>query len=160
MSSRKKSRTKHAGLAERPLIAAPPEGSVRRRTEWFILLFLIVHLLIPLRWYVGRSVGAEVDERFCWRMFSAVSMQRCQISLWETVESEGQLRERPLPFPTIVSPAWNEHLIKYHQPAVVEKLLREHCRKTSARKVLYHRVGTWSDGSPVEVYQRTVQCRE
>jgi len=110
--------------------------------RWFIGALLLVNLLAPLKWYLGRAVGADVDERFAWRMFSADSLQRCQVELWETLAVDGQVVRRPLPLETIVQPSWTKILYSYHQPMLVEHLLREHCRLTEAESVEYRRTGT------------------
>ncbi|MCH8840697.1 MAG: hypothetical protein IH831_08495 [Planctomycetes bacterium] len=141
---------------DRPVLNTPPAGKSRRRVRWFIGVFLLVNLLAPLKWYLGQAVGADVDERFAWRMFSSNSLQRCQVKLWETIVVDGQTVERSVSLETIVQPAWAKFLLRYHQPALVRHLLREHCRQTEARSVGFQRTGTWSDGSPVAPYVLTI----
>jgi len=150
--------TSPASREDRHLLNGPPEGSQRTRVRYFIGLFLLVNLLTPLKWYVGQSVGADVDERFCWRMFSSDSMQRCQVEVRETVVDGDQTVERLVPLETIVPPAWAKFLNRYHQPALVKHLLAEHCRQTDALSVSYERSGTWSDGSSFEPYALTIEC--
>ena len=99
--------------SERPVLNKPPIGPERVRVRWFIWGFLLLNVLVPLKWYVGLDAGWDVDERFCWRMFSAFSMRRTEISLWETVDRNGQLVRRPLSLPTIMQPAWAKVLQSY-----------------------------------------------
>ena len=42
----------------------------------FVTLFLLVQMVLPLHYYAGPRNGN--DERFSWRMFSAVRMQKCR----------------------------------------------------------------------------------
>jgi hypothetical protein len=50
--------------------------TARRGLSLCIGLFLAVQLLLPLRYYLGRS--PRFDERFAWRMFSENALVRCQ----------------------------------------------------------------------------------
>lgn len=145
---------------DRPVLAGPPEGKARRRARWFIGVFLLVNLLAPLKWYLGQAIGADVDERFAWRMFSSNSMQRCQVELWETIAVDGQVVRRRIPLETVMQPAWAKILYNYHQPALVERILRNHCRQTDAQSVEFRRTGTWPDGSPVQPFVMQVMCDE
>lgn len=137
---------------DRPVLDHPPGASERPRIRWFIGAFLLVNLLVPLKWYLGQAVGADVDERFTWRMFSSNSLQRSRVKLWETIDVDGQTVEQSLPLETIVPPSWAKFLTRYHQPTLVRHLLSKHCRKTEAQSAGLRRTGTWSDGSPVEPY--------
>ena len=147
-----------AASGDRPVLGLPTEAATRRRVRWFIGAFLLVNLLAPLKWYLGQAVGADVDERFAWRMFSSNSLQRCQVKLWETIAVDGQTVERSVPLETIVPPSWAKFLLRYHQPTLVRHLLREHCRQTEARSTRFQRTGIWSDGSPIEPYVLTINC--
>jgi hypothetical protein len=51
---------------------APP---MRLRSA-VILLYLVVQIALPLRYYLG--LRDRYDERFSWRMFSSTRMVRCQ----------------------------------------------------------------------------------
>lgn len=163
-NKRKARRTQVAALtflpeadAVRPLLSDSPTGKRRQRIRWFIVAFLLVNLLVPLKWYLGLAFDADVDERFAWRMFSSNSMQRCQVEVREALDVDGQIVERPVPLETIISPAWAKFLAMYHQPTLVRHLLCEHCQKTDARSAGFRRTGTWSDGSPLEPYLLVVE---
>jgi len=155
-SKRKNKLRRQPSAPARSVLNQAPLGSERRRVLWFIALFLVANMLIPLRWYAGLAE----DERFSWRMFSSNSLQRTRIRLWETVLVDGEPVERRLSMPTIVQPAWSDFLFKYHQPELVRKLLANHCRQTNAISVRFLRTGIWSDGSPVEPYALTLNCSE
>jgi hypothetical protein len=149
--------TSHAADV-RPLLHGPPDAATRRWIRWFIGAFLLVNLLAPLKWYLGQAIGADVDERFAWRMFSSNSMQRCQVELWETIAVKGQVVRRPVPLETVMQPAWAKILYTFHQPALVARILRNHCRQTEAQSVELLRTGNWPDGSPVEPFIMRVVC--
>jgi hypothetical protein len=44
--------------------------------RWFIALFVVSQLLIPLQYYCCRA--DKNDERFAWRMFSTTRMLKCR----------------------------------------------------------------------------------
>lgn len=142
----------------RPVLLGPPNEASRRPVRWLIIAFLVINLVLPLRWYLGRSVGAEVDERFAWRMFSADSLQRVEIEFWETVAVDGRSERRRVPLETIMQPGWAKVLQAYHQPALVAKFLERHCSFTAAQSVEFRRTGVWSDGSPVAPVVVKLEC--
>ncbi len=139
MSKRKPKKTTRPETA---LVAPVPEGRERQRVLCFVAVFLVVNLVIPLRWYFGWGD----DERFCWRMFSSNSLQRVSLSMRETVDGA----ERRVPAETVMQPAWNEFLHKYRQPAAFRGMLERHCALTEAGSARMLRTGTWSDGSTIE----------
>ena len=154
-SARHKSKPSPA-VEDRRVVCAAPALAVQRRIAWLVGAMLLINILVPLRWYVGLAE----DERFCWRMFSSNSLQRSQVAVWETIEKNGRAVERKVSFPTIVQPAWAKFFYKYHQPALIRRLLSEHCRQTPAQSVRFQRTGIWSDGSPVEPFVLTHRCAE
>lgn len=143
---------------DRLVLNGPPEGTTRKHVRWFIGAFLLANVLLPLKWYLGQAVGADVDERFAWRMFSSHSMQRTKVELWETIEDDGTLVRRAVPLETIMQPSWAEILYKYHQPALVSAILQNHCRLTNAKSVEFRRTGTWPDGSTVKPLVVRIAC--
>ncbi len=162
MSKRKKRTNQKvrakAAAEDRPVLGGPPEGATRWWERWIIGVFLLVNLLAPLKWYLGRAIGADVDERFAWRMFSSDSMQRCQVELWESIAEDGQVVRRRIPLETVMQPAWAKILYNYHQLTLVTRILRNHCRQTEAQSVELVRTGIWPDGSPVEPFVMRVVC--
>jgi hypothetical protein len=62
----------------------------------FIVGFLLVQLLLPLTYYLGRK--DPHDERFAWRMFSPMRMARC--------EPKFTLNGTPLPLGGEFHEAW------------------------------------------------------
>ncbi|MDW8246449.1 MAG: hypothetical protein RMJ84_07720, partial [Sandaracinaceae bacterium] len=64
-------------------------------------LWVMVHVLIPLRYYLWPGHD-RYDERFSWRMFSAVRVERCRVKAW-VEESKG---ERLINLPKLLPMPW------------------------------------------------------
>lgn len=86
-----------------------------------LALFLVFQTLAPLHYYLGEHPW---DERFAWRMYSAVRVARCQLQSFETYGGE---REQ-----TRIS----EHIhvayasnIQRNRPRVAEAYLRWRCEQ-------------------------------
>src|SRR6185369_4719609 len=71
------------------------DGPIGRARVWVLTgcaLWLLVHVAIPLHYYY---LGDDLyDERFAWRMFSAVRLQRCEVVVTEL--ARGSVRAVPL----------------------------------------------------------------
>ncbi|MEM7243745.1 MAG: hypothetical protein AAF533_00295 [Acidobacteriota bacterium] len=52
------------------------EKEPRAWRDVFLVVFIAVQVLLPLHYYTLRE--DRFDERFAWRMFSSVSMMRCE----------------------------------------------------------------------------------
>lgn len=93
----------------------------RRRTAALALFagWLLLHVATPLSYYLGDDV---YDERFAWRMFSAVRVQQCTVDARETVEGS----ERRIPMSEILPAPWIS-LIQRNRPAVIRRFLAFRC---------------------------------
>ncbi|MBW2465046.1 MAG: hypothetical protein JRH11_25580 [Deltaproteobacteria bacterium] len=109
-------------MAEREIPKVGGEPSDERRTLVlaFIALILGLQLLIPLRYYLGDD---PYDERFSWRMFSAVRVHRCQLQPTET-ETDGNARI--IDINREVHRAWVSTLQR-NRKSVSEKFLASRC---------------------------------
>lgn len=89
-------------------------------------LWLAYQLLVPLRYYVLPDHD-PYDERFSWRMFSAVRVHQCEVDVTQTlVGTERRVNlETTLPMPWIA-------LVTRNRPAVQRELL-EHLCEADAR---------------------------
>lgn len=89
----------------------------------FIAVFVLVQLLLPLHYYVGRR--DPHDERFAWRMFSPMRMAHCTPHI--------SIDGKPLTLPSEFHEAWIE-LAERGRFVVIEamgeKLCREHTGST------------------------------
>jgi hypothetical protein len=85
----------------------------------FIIAYLAMQILLPLRYYVGDDL---FDERFSWRMFSPIRMVQCQVAWSEErhgVNVPIQLREE-------VGVAWIG-LMKRARVGVIDGFAKARC---------------------------------
>jgi hypothetical protein len=116
----------------------------------FIALFLLYQVAMPLRYYLG---GRGDDERFSWRMFSTVRLQRCQVRVREV--AAGQIREVDLS--KAVQIAWIG-MLERNRPQAVEKLLRRRCQEADVTAVRYLRNCQNTDGSALPELALRLDC--
>lgn len=107
-----------------------PRGERRTWVRLFVVGFLLLQALIPLRYYLGDD---EYDERFSWRMFSAVRVIRCRPMAQETVGDPPVAR--PIPLMRTVHEAWVETL-RRNREDVVRAFLARRCREEDVRSVV------------------------
>ena len=115
------------------------------------MLFVLVQLLVPLRYYTGDD---EADERFSWRMFSSVRVMKCRVAVYETFARD---RVRRLRLESVLPSYWIEHL-RRRQPAVVEAFLRWRCDDPAVRHVRYEASCEAADGSPRAPVHESAEC--
>ena len=132
--------------------APQPAAGTRARAAAlaFIALFLLFQIAMPLRYYLGERGS---DERFSWRMFSSVRMQKCRVRLDETVDGE----RRSVDLDREVQVAWIGMLERY-RPTVVEKVLRRRCERGGATRVDFERRCVDTDGSVLPSLLVGVDC--
>ena len=93
-----------------------------RRPRWisvFIIIFLSIQILLPLRYYLG---GSAPDERFCWRMFSTqqLTLETDDYQLRVLERSGNRMQE--LNLSATISRPWIRFL-EYGFPRVIERFL-------------------------------------
>lgn len=108
----------------------PPEGRRRERIRWLVVGLLLLQLVIPLRYYLGDD---SYDERFSWRMFSAVRVIECRTVVHETVGDPP--RPRPLRLMATIHEAWIETL-KRNREEVIRAFLERRCEEEDVREVV------------------------
>jgi hypothetical protein len=97
---------------------------LRRLLRWphgFIAAFVLVQLLLPLHYYVGR--GDPHDERFAWRMFSPMRMTECDVAM--TADGAPVVQQREF------AEAWVE-TAKRGRRGVITAMAAHLCRKHEA----------------------------
>ena len=101
----------------------PPQGidTPRMRTLALVLLagWLLLHIATPLSYYLSEDV---YDERFAWRMFSAVRVQECSLGATETVDG----MPRAIPLQSVLPAPWVS-LLQRNRPAVLRRFLDWRC---------------------------------
>lgn len=108
------------GHLNRPL-DAPRERVWLRAAQIGAGLWLAFHVLVPARYYALADHDVY-DERFAWRMFSAVRVQECTTRVAET--SVGGTR--PVNLTTILPLPWIA-LVERNRPAVQRAMLEHLC---------------------------------
>lgn len=110
-----------------PLVPAPPEP----RRAWiraFVAGFLGLQLLIPATYYASPD---PFDERFSWRMFSAVRVIRCRTLVSETT-TEGSRRSVDLR--RVIHQAWITNLSR-NRADVIGAFLERRCEEDDVAAV-------------------------
>jgi hypothetical protein len=132
-------------------LAAGATATGRMLANALIVAFLAYQVAMPLRYYLG---GRGYDERFSWRMFSTLRMQKCRVQVRETVDGE----ERPLVLKKEIQVAWIGMLERYRR-GVVDKLLQRRCERAAATRVVYTRSCTDTDGSALPDNVVSIDCK-
>jgi len=109
-------------------------------TTWrgrFIVAFLLVQLLLPLRYYIAHR--DPHDERFAWRMFSPIRMAQCRPTV--------TLDDAPANLSAEFHEAWIE-IAKRGRFGVVEAMGRKLCAKYPGKEVHITLDCTYLDREP------------
>lgn len=124
-ASRRKARASHpassspTGAAEVRAASARRERPLHAARNAFIVLFLLVQVLLPLRYYVRDDL---FDERFAWRMFSPIRVTDCTVG-WTEGRDGG---EEPLDLDALLPQPWIG-LMRRARMDVVEGFGRHRC---------------------------------
>jgi hypothetical protein len=86
-------------------------------------LLVALQVAIPASYYLVRE--DRDDERFAWRMFSAVRLTRCEVSAWD---EHGPGDSRSIPLSRALHASWIRSLERGRQ-AVIERFLASRCRE-------------------------------
>ena len=119
--------TPEAEDRDEPLEPAPPEA----RRAWiraFFVGFLGLQLLIPATYYASPD---PFDERFSWRMFSAVRVMRCRPDASETTVDGAR---RPVALQRVVHQAWITNLSR-NRADVIRSFLERRCDEEGVASV-------------------------
>jgi hypothetical protein len=116
-------------------------------------LWLAFHVLVPLRYY-ALSDHDLYDERFAWRMFSAVRVQRCEIAVDETTVAG----TRRVNLTTILPLPWIA-LVERNRPAVQRGMLAHLCtRPTAPSSVEVRSECIEASGERAPTVRRSIEC--
>jgi hypothetical protein len=120
----------------------------------FAGLWVAFLLLVPLRYYVLPDHD-PYDERFAWRMFSAVRVQQCETEVEETLFGE---ETRPVNLQTSLPAPWIS-LLQRSRPAVVESFLQFRCESEAhPTRVSVESRCTDVTGSRLAPVRRSIDC--
>ncbi len=137
---------------ERGLLVPEPRGAARRGWTVAGLAWLALMLVIPLRYYLGDDL---YDERFAWRMFSAVRVQTCAV---QVTEDRGEGPQR-LALMEVLPAPWTA-LLERHRPAVVARFLAWRCEVPGMQSVSMTSVCRDAAGQPLPAVERTRTCTD
>jgi hypothetical protein len=109
-----------------------PAPDARRLISLGIAAFLTWQVLLPLGYYRAEN---RRDERFAWRIFSALAIApwRCDVRVQEFADgaSGGAPRGRDVDLSRTLHDAWTMAL-RQGQDAVAERLLRTRCASSAS----------------------------
>ncbi len=100
----------------------------RQRGARWLWLLVLAQLAIPAAYYLG---GERDDERFAWRMFSAVRVQRCSVLAF-AVATSGE--KTPVNLDAALHSAWIRALERGRE-RVIERFLGQHCARSRGTRV-------------------------
>jgi len=132
-----------------------PVGPTRKRVVRFVVALLLLQLVVPLSYYL--RTGDPYDERFAWRMFSAVRLHSCRTSATERVGEA----DREIALSSTLHQAWVNHLARNRRDVVLA-FLEARCEEEGVREVSLTNACTAPDGEPIapQVYRRVCESGE
>ena len=130
---------------------APPAGNDRIVALLALGVWIAIMVAVPLRYYAG---GDVYDERFSWRMFSAVRVQQCSLSAREVVDG----RERPISLMEVLPAPWVS-LLERNRPAVLRRFLTWRCAsEAQPSEVRLTHTCQDASGDPLPPLERAMDC--
>ncbi|MAQ17288.1 MAG: hypothetical protein CMN30_21140 [Sandaracinus sp.] len=96
-----------------------PLGRRRRRIRRLIAAFVVFQLVVPLTYYLRAD---RYDERFAWRMFSAVRLHSCQPVASEEVDGD----EERIELGQVIHQAWINTMARNRED-VIRAFLERRC---------------------------------
>ncbi len=131
-------------MAEREdaTVGGEPDARWKPRVRIFLGVFLFAQVLIPLRYYLGDD---PYDERFSWRMFSAVRVHQCRVAAVETTDGT----PRPIDLNREIHRAWINTL-RRNRDAVTQKFLQARCDGDGVSEVVVTNNCVDPDGARVD----------
>ena len=99
---------------------------LRCSPSWLWLL-VAVQVAIPASYYLVRE--DEDDERFAWRMFSAIRLKRCDVDAFDALADDAQ---RPIALAEALHASWQRSLGRGRRP-VVARFLATRCSMPEVR---------------------------
>jgi len=111
-----------------------------------------VQIAIPASYYLGH--GGRDDERFAWRMFSAVRLRRCSVDAFD-----GELGQGPpqIDVSRVVHASWSGSLAR-GRGRVIERFLATRCGMPGVRTASLTRRCTAPSGSRLPVHRYHYDC--
>lgn len=129
---------------------------MRTSPAWLWVL-VAIQVAIPASYYLGWR--GEDDERFAWRMFSAVRLKRCSV---EAYDADPDLRPDTLTSARVslsraVHASWSRSLAR-GRPYVVERFLQTRCERAGVQVATLVRRCQWPSGRRVPEDHYRLDC--
>jgi hypothetical protein len=102
-------------------------------SSWWLWLLVAVQVAIPASYYLLRA--DREDERFAWRMFSALRLQRCQVQAYDLDERGGA---HSVALSRALHASWIGSLERGRE-RVVERFLTTRCERAGVVAALLER---------------------
>ena len=131
-----------------------PDESIRTRQRRLLLGFLAVQLVVPATYYLRDD---RYDERFAWRMFSAVRLHACETTADEVRRRPEGLRASPIDLARAIHVAWLDHLGR-NRRAVIHAFLERRCREPSVVRVRVVNACVTADDRPLPPIEYGLEC--
>lgn len=128
-----------------------PSAMQRRWVKAGILLVIVWQISVPARYYFG---GDPTDERFAWRMFSGVRLERCRSQLWRLRAGHPP---QAVDLSTVVHPAWQTNL-RRNRRRVIAALMRHQCRAEPARSLFLMNTCSDAGGRRLPPRRYAMEC--
>ena len=131
-----------------------PQGHARTLALRVFLVFLVFQVVVPVTYYLRDDA---YDERFAWRMFSAVRLHECQTLATED-SGAGFVS---IPLARVIHNAWIRHLGRNRRDVVDAFLLRR-CEEENVRavRVVNQCRGVAGESYEPQVYERACEGGE
>ena len=143
-------------LAPEPaaVLVPPPRGRARVAARWVVAVWVGAEFLIPLRYYLGTD---RYDERFSWRMFSAVRLETCAVEVEEWTTRRDAVEHVRLDLIRELPVTWVA-LLQRRRAAVAARFLEARCARPGTRRVRLTSRCAGMSGGPPSVAVRAVEC--
>lgn len=143
--------TSVASPERRAPVIQPPRDPRRRRLVMAVMVALLaIQALVPLRYYLGDD---RFDERFSWRMFSAVRVYSCELTAFETRNG----REQPKSLTSTIHVAWITTM-RRNREAVMRRYLRWRCEQEGVEAARLVNRCTTPEGARIPDVVRSIDC--
>lgn len=125
-----------------------PMGRRRKRFRLVIFGFLAFQMIVPLTYYVRAD---PYDERFAWRMFSAVRLHSCRPGATEVADGQ----ERAVDMPKVIHQAWINTMARNRED-VIRAFLAKRCEEDGVEEATLTNVCVTPSGTRLapQIYRR------
>ncbi len=129
---------------------------IERRVLFICAVFLALQVAIPLSYYLRDD---RYDERFAWRMFSSVRLERCRTDVHERLDMDARFPERRVALNETLHRAWINTIERNRRP-VIEAFLKHRCERPEVAAVTLTNTCVAAPGASPTHQKYARNCRE